>query len=482
MNKSKLFLPLAAILLFNSCTNSNNNDSTQSKPPPNIIIVFTDDQGYQDLGCFGSLDIDTPHIDALAANGTKFTNFHTAQPVCTASRVSLLTGCYPNRLGLHGALMPTATVGISDDEMTIAEMCKSKGYSTAIFGKWHLGHHDQFNPLRHGFDEYYGIPYSNDMWPSHPWQGSVFNFPELPLMDGYDVVDELDDQSTLTVDLTKRAVSFIERNVDKPFFLYVPHPQPHVPLYVSDQFKGSSKGGLYGDVISEIDWSVGELLKTLKKHDLEENTLVIFTSDNGPWLSYGGHSGSASPLKEGKGTNWEGGTRVPCVMHMPGRIAKGRVCDEAFMTIDLLPAIAALIDANLPAQTIDGNNVLPLITGEEELNPNDTYAFYYNQNHLQAVYSDGWKLVLPHKYRTLNGREGSEDGIPIPYEHNTLNEPELYHLDKDMEEQHNVIADHPDQLKRLEAIAENYRQRLGDAFTERVGLENREPGRVSTGE
>ena len=468
-------LPLLLLgCLWSSC---NQEESThKSSQLPNIIIVFTDDQGYQDLGCFGSPDIQTPHIDKLAANGARFTNFHTAQPVCTASRVSLLTGCYPNRLGLHGALMPTATVGIADEETTLAEVCKSKGYQTAVFGKWHLGHQEKFNPLRHGFDEYFGIPYSNDMWPMHPWQGSVFDFPPLPLMDGYEVIAELDDQSDLTVDITKRAVGFIEKNVDKPFFLYVPHPQPHVPLFVSDRFKGSSERGLYGDVISEIDWSVGELVKTLERNDLVDNTLFIFTSDNGPWLSYGGHSGSALPLREGKGTNWEGGTRVPCVMHMPSQIKKGRVSDAAFMTIDLLPTIANLIEADQPSKLIDGHDVWPLISGQTEENPHNTYAYYYNRNHLQAVFSKGWKLVLPHKYRTLNGKEGTDDGLPIPYEHNTLTEAELYHVDVDMQESTNVYKDYPEQVSRLDSIAEEYRARLGDAFTERTGAENREPG------
>ena len=481
MNYLKLlfFLPSLAFLCY-SCVDKTTERIDHSNRLPNIVIVFTDDQGYQDLGCFGSPDIKTPHIDKLAANGTKFTNFHTAQPVCSASRASLLTGCYPNRLGLHGALMPTATVGIADEETTLAEVCKSKGYSTGIFGKWHLGHLDEFNPLRHGFDEYFGIPYSNDMWPLHPWQDSIFDFPDLPLMDGYEVVENLEDQSELTVDLTKRAVAFIEKNANNPFFLYVPHPQPHVPLFVSDQFKGSSERGLYGDVISEIDWSVGELVKALERHDLVENTLFIFTSDNGPWLSYGGHSGSAEPLREGKGTNWEGGTRVPCVMHMPGKIKKGRESDAAFMTIDLLPTIADLIQADQPAKIIDGHNMWPLISGEINDNPDDTYAFYYNRNHLQAVYSDGWKLILPHKYRTLNDNIGTDDGVPIPYEHTTIVDPELYHLDTDMSETQNVYKDHPKQVEKLEAIAESFRVRLGDAATDREGLENREPGVVES--
>ena len=262
---------------------------------PNIVIIFMDDMGYADVSCFGAQGYQTPNIDKLAAEGRKFTNFHVAQPVCSASRTALLTGCYPNRLGMHGALGPSAKHGINTDEMTIAELVKQKDYATAAVGKWHLGSMPQFLPVKHGFDEYYGIPYSNDMWPYHP-QAKKGSYPKLPMVENDHVVDEEitpEDQTHLTTDYTTRGVRFIEKNKDKPFFLYLAHSMVHVPLFVSEKFKGKSGKGLFGDVMMEVDWSVGQIMDTLKKNGLEENTWVIFTSDNGPWLSYGEHAGSA---------------------------------------------------------------------------------------------------------------------------------------------------------------------------------------------
>ena len=282
------------VLFISSC-------GTESKPkkplqPPNVVLIFTDDQGYQDVGVFGSPDIETPNLDKMAKDGVQLTSYYSAQAVCSASRAGMLTGCYPNRIGIHNALGPGNTHGINTSETTLAEMLKDNGYKTAIFGKWHLGHHPEFMPNKHGFDEYFGIPYSNDMWPLHPQQGPIFNFPDLPLHENEMVIDTLTEQSQLTTQITERSVDFINRNKYNPFFLYVPHPQPHVPLFVSDKFKGKSKRGLYGDVIMEIDWSVGQIIDALKKNGLEDNTIVIFTSDNGPWLSYGNHAGSALPF------------------------------------------------------------------------------------------------------------------------------------------------------------------------------------------
>src|SRR5688572_3275121 len=268
--------------------------SAAGSRPPNIVIIFTDDQGYADVGVFGAKGFKTPNLDRLAKQGCKFTNFHVAQPVCSASRAALLTGCYPNRIGIHGALGPMATHGIHNNEVTLAELLKQKGYATGMAGKWHLGRPAQFLPVHHGFDEYFGLPYSNDMWPSHP-EAKRGTYPPLPLIEGDRVIDSEvtpAEQANLTTWYTERAVKFIERNKDQPFFFYLAHSMPHVPLHVSDKFKGKSKQGLYGDVIVEIDWSVGEVMKALKKHGLEKNTLLIFTSDNGPWLSYGNHAGS----------------------------------------------------------------------------------------------------------------------------------------------------------------------------------------------
>ena len=450
---------------------------------PNVVIVFTDDQGYQDIGVFGAEGFETPNIDRMAKEGRIFTRWYAAQAVCSASRTAMLTGCYPNRVGIHGALGPNNSHGISGNEMTLADMFKQKGYATAIFGKWHLGHHPEFLPLRHGFDEYYGIPYSNDMWPKHPTAGD--RFPPLPIIEGEKTLHsaEEEDQTMMTTRLTERAVDFIHRNKEKPFFLYVPHPQPHVPLYVSDKFRGKSKRGLYGDVISEIDWSVGEILKALKEDGLDDNTLVIFTSDNGPWLSYGDHGGSALPLREGKGTAWEGGVREPCVMRWPGKIPAGTVCDEPGMNIDILPTLAALIGAKLPEHTIDGIDIWPMISGPiGTKNPHKGYWYYYKQNELHAVSMGKWKLYLPHSYRTMEGRPGGSGGTPDKYSQAKVDGLELYDLSSDISETNNVADDHPDQVKKMQAFAEEARAELGDRLMKRVGAGVREPGKVAVTE
>ena len=358
----RFFLFLIVLSLF-SC-GEKQDKKLKREDPPNIVLIFTDDQGYQDVGVFGSPDIKTPHLDQMAADGVKLTSYYSAQAVCSASRAGILTGCYPNRIGIHNALGPDNTHGIHKDETTLAEMLKDKGYATGIFGKWHLGHHPMFLPTRHGFDEWFGIPYSNDMWPYHPQQGPIFNFPDLPLYENEKVIDTLVEQSQLTTQITERSVNFIQRNKDKPFFLYVPHPQPHVPLFVSEKFKGKSERGLYGDVIMEIDWSVGQIIKALQENGLEENTIVMFTSDNGPWLSYGNHAGSALPLREGKGTAWEGGQREPFIIKYPKMFKAGSIIDVPLMAIDILPTIAELTNAELPKKIIDGKSALKILTGE----------------------------------------------------------------------------------------------------------------------
>ena len=288
---------------------------------PNIVLVFADDLGYGDLGCYGAAGYQTPNLDRLAKEGVRFTDFYVAQAVCSASRAALLTGCYSNRVSILGALGPNDRHGINDSEVTLAELLKTRGYATAIYGKWHLGHHPQFLPTRHGFDEYFGLPYSNDMWPKHP---ETKAFPDLPLIDGEKTVERNPDQNHLTTWYAEHAVRFIERHHDQPFFVYLAHNMPHVPLHASDKFRGQTARGLFGDVIEEVDWSVGQVLKALERLGLDERTLVIFTSDNGPWLSYGDHAGSAGPLREGKGTSFDGGVREPCVMRWPGKIPPAR--------------------------------------------------------------------------------------------------------------------------------------------------------------
>ncbi len=460
-------------------------------PPPNLVIIFCDDLAYADVGCFGAKGYKTPNIDRLASEGIRFTRFYDAQPVCSASRSALMTGCYPSRVGIQGALGPNSRIGLNSNEVTLAEIAKQRGYATAIFGKWHLGREPQFLPVHQGFDEYFGLPYSNDMWPWHPDLVSKPlderkrrpGYPDLPMIEGDQVVIPCitsNEQCQLTTWYTEHAVKFIEKNKARPFFLYVPHSMPHVPLHVSDKFRGKSARGLFGDVIMEIDWSVGEIMATLRENGLEDNTLVIFSSDNGPWLSYGNHAGSALPLREGKGTCWDGGVRVPFIARWPGKIPKGRVCKEPAMTIDVLPTFAKLIGADLPNHKIDGLDIWPLLAGKRNAkNPHDAYFFYYENNQLQSVLSGKWKLQLPHTYRTLGGKPGGRDGKPASYEQRKIEQAELYDLDRDISEAADVAARHPDIVKRLEGLAEQAREDLGDSLTKRKGKGVREPGRIA---
>jgi arylsulfatase A-like enzyme len=439
--------------------------------PPNFVVILTDDQGYADVGVFGARGFTTPNLDRMAREGTRFTNFYVAQAVCSASRAALLTGCYPNRIGILAALNPSSRHGISDRERTLAQVLKPRGYATAIFGKWHLGHHPKFLPTHHGFDEYFGLPYSNDMWPHHP----TARFPDLPLIEGDRVIATNPDQTKLTTWYTERAVRFIEKHRDRPFFLYVAHNMPHVPLHVSDKFKGKSERGLYGDVIEEIDWSVGRILAALKDNGLDERTLVLFTSDNGPWLSYGDHAGSAGPLREGKFTTFDGGQREPCLVRWPGHVPAGRICAEPLMTIDVLPTFARLAGAELPGHPIDGLDVGAILTGQPGAkNPHEAYYFYWDRA-LQAVRSGRWKLHFAHDYPTLGGRPGGTGGRPVPYEKGTTGLA-LFDLERDVGETINVADQHPDVVERLKALAEKAREDLGDSATKRTGKGVRLPG------
>ncbi|MGB5435862.1 MAG: sulfatase [Maribacter sp.] len=473
---SKYIFPLIFVVFF-ACKNKDSQSDIPTRPP-NVVLIFTDDQGYQDVGVFGSPNIETPHLDQMASEGVKLTSYYSAQAVCSASRAGILTGCYPNRIGIHNALGPGNTHGINSTETTMAEMLKANGYHTAIFGKWHLGHYPEFMPNRHGFDEYFGIPYSNDMWPFHPQQGPIFNFPDLPLYENETVIDTLIDQSQLTTQITDRSVDFIHKNKDNPFFLYVAHPQPHVPLFVSEKFKGKSKRGLYGDVIMEIDWSVGQILDALKKNGLEDNTIVIFTSDNGPWLAYGNHAGSALPLREGKGTAWEGGQREPFIIKYPDKLQAGKVVDIPVMAIDMLPTIARLTNSQLPELTIDGKDVWNVISGETTKSPQKAYFFYYRVNELFGVRYGKWKLYFPHRYRTMNGQEPGKDGQPGEYRMIDLEEIELYDVENDISETKNVAKENPNIVQEIKVIANEMRSRLGDSLMELEGSETREPGRI----
>jgi arylsulfatase A-like enzyme len=449
---------------------------------PNFVIVFIDDMGYADIGPFGAKGYETPHLDRMAAEGRAFTDFYVTQAVCSASRAGLMTGCYNVRVGILGALNHRANHGISAGEMTLAEVVGQKGYAAACYGKWHLGHHPKFLPTNNGFDDYFGLPYSNDMWPFHPTAGD--RFPDLPLIEGTRVVDPQvtgDDQEHLTTWYTERAVGFIERNKDRPFLVYLPHSMVHVPLYVSDKFRGKTERGLFGDVVEEIDWSVGQILDTLRKHKLDKNTMVIFTADNGPWLSYGDHAGSAEPLREGKGTMFDGGCREPTVMWWPGTIPAGTVCHEPAMTIDVLPTIAHLIGAKLPDHAIDGQNIWPLVAGQAGAkSPHEAYYFYYGRQ-LQAVRMGKWKLHFPHKYRTLAGRPGGTGGMPVPYEQVEIGLA-LFDLESDVGETTNVADEHPDVVAKIQRLADRIRVELGDSATKQKGSGVREPGRLEEGD
>ena len=446
--------------------------------PPNIVVIFIDDMGYADIGPFGVKGIDTPHLDRMAQEGRRFTDFYVTQAVCSASRAGLLTGCYNVRVGILGALGPKARHGINAKELTLAELCKQKGYATACYGKWHLGHHKKFLPMQHGFDDYYGLPYSNDMWPYHPTAGN--RFPDLPLIDKNKIINPKVDgkaQEQLTTQYTERAVKFIDQHAKKrPFFLYVPHSMVHVPLYVSDKFKGKSKRGLFGDVVMEVDWSVGQILSRIRKHGIEKNTMVVFTTDNGPWLSYGDHAGSAEPLREGKGTMFDGGCRVPTVMWWPGRIPAGSVCRTPAMTIDILPTVAKLIGGKLPKHKIDGKNIMPLIEGKKGAkSPQEAYYFYYGRQ-LQAVRSGKWKMHFPHGYRTLAGRKGGSGGRPVRYQQKRIGHA-LFNLEQDIGEHKDVKEEYPQVVKRLTALANKMRADLGDGRRRR-GTGARPPGRL----
>jgi arylsulfatase len=440
---------------------------------PNIIIIFIDDEGYGDVGSFGATGYSTPNLDQMAGQGMRFTNYYSGSAVSSPSRAALLTGCYPPRVGITRVLFPYDNIGINSKETTLAEMLKQKGYVTSAIGKWHLGCQQEFLPLQHGFDEYFGLPYSNDMWPvnydgkpvtkdnySKEWK---LKCPPLPLYDGNRKIEEINtfgDMDQLTTRYTERAVDFIKRNNKKPFFLYLPHTMAHVPLGVSDKFRGKSEQGMYGDVMMELDWSVGEIFNTLKKYGIEKNTLVIYTTDNGPWLNYGNHAGSAGGLREGKGTTFEGGFRVPCIMKWPGVIPSGTICNQILGSIDVLPTIAAIVHADLPEAKIDGINMFPLLKGDFKSNPRHEY-FYYSGRILNAVRLDNWKYVFPHTLNTNVGSTVGKDGWPgtlqdIPFKGG------LFDLRRDPGEQYDLKDVNPEVVKKLEKMASSMREELGD--------------------
>jgi arylsulfatase A-like enzyme len=420
---------------------------------PNFIIIFTDDQGYGDLGCFGSKTIKTPHLDRLAKEGRKFTSFMVASPVCSPSRTALLTGCYPKRVSMHkGVLFPGSRHGLHPDEHTIADQLKGAGYATACFGKWHLGHHPETLPTSNGFDTYLGIPYSNDM--NHPdnkgkpkggWAGmdELWKDPEstltkwkTPLIEDKKIIEVPVDQRTVTRRYTDKSLEFIKANKDKPFFVYLPHSMPHIPLYVPDDVRDPDPKKAYINVIEHIDSQVGRIADYLRESKLDENTYLIFTTDNGPWLPFKHHGGSAGPLRDGKGTTFEGGQRVPCIMWAPGRIPAGTTCDTLCGTIDLLPTLTALSGSKLPAdRKIDGLDISKLLMGSNET-PRKEFLHYASNGTLQGLRQGDYKLLVRKPRKRKNQPPGKTQTM-------------LFNLKDDLGEQKNLASEKPEMVAKL---------------------------------
>ena len=440
----------------------------QVSAKPNFVVVFTDDQGYQDVGCFGSPDIRTPRLDAMAAEGMKFTSFY-AQPICGPSRAALMTGCYPLRVAERGNIKQVHPI-LHQEEITIAEVLKTQGYATACFGKWDLakhaqkGFHADLFPTHQGFDYFFGTPTSNDRL--------------VNLYRNDELIEPSTDMSTLTRRYTDEAIGFIKKNKDKPFFVYVPHTMPHTALAASPQFAGNSKRGLYGDVIEEIDFHVGRLLDALRDIGVVENTYVLFTSDNGPWLIKNkdhadgrlpsDHGGSAGPLRSGKVSTFEGGVRVPTILWGPGRVPKGSTCDRLASTLDLFPTFAALAGAETPRdRVIDGEDISHLMHGRFEQATADKAFYYYLRVHLQAVRQGKWKLHLVRSSEPIGAAPFSKNQHIGPADRVGFDQPFLVDLENDLGETTNVAEEHPMVVERLLALAESMREDMGDF--DRVG-------------
>lgn len=439
-----------------------NRSSTQpSQTQPNIVIIFLDDSGYSDFSPFGQQKIKTPNVAKLAEEGVMFRNFYVPQAVCSASRAALLTGCYPDRTHVFGAHAPKAR-GLETNFATLGEVFKAAGYKTAIFGKWHCGDQPETQPQNRGFEESCGLMYSNDMWKHHPENPDYWGrYPLQFWENGKVIIQDMDsaDQRMLTKSYTEHAVDFITRHKNEPFLLYVPHNMPHVPLFVSPGFEGKSGEGLYADVLLEIDWSVGQINQALKDNGIDENTIVILTSDNGPWISYGNHAGN-TPFREAKGTTFDGGTRSAAIVKYPQMLKGNRESQKAWMTIDLLPTLCRLSGVPLPENTIDGLDVWNLISDVEGAqNPHEYYAFTNNQDFEALMSGDGkWKLHLPHSYRTMSEIKGI-NGIPGKYRQQEI-ELSLFDMQNDPYETTNVINQNPEIAEKLLEFAKRHREQF----------------------
>jgi len=430
------------------------------KHPRNFVIIFLDDSGWADFEPFGDPEYSTPNVKKLASEGCRFNNFHVPQAVCSASRSALLSGCYPGRTKVFGAHGPNAK-GLDPKWATLGEVLKTKDYATAAFGKWHIGDRPATRPPARGFDESCGLMYSNDMWKHHPKNPEFWGRHPIRYWENGEVtIEEVtpEDQKMLTTWYTDQAVDFIDRHADEPFFLYLAHSMPHVPLYCSEKFKGKSGAGLYGDVMMEIDWSVGRVMETLKQKGLEDDTLVIFTSDNGPWISYGNHAGE-TPFREAKATSFEGGTRSACIMKYPGTIESGSSSDKMLCSVDILPTITYLAGAKPPDNPIDGRNVWDLIVDKPGAsNPHEYYAFSNGSSFQGVMTGDGkWKLHLPHTYRSL--AKAGNDGEPGQYKKKKIGLA-LFDMENDPYETTNVIEKYPEVATRLRKIAAEHKEQF----------------------
>lgn len=469
MIRPRTFIRAAFLLsMLSACWRSYAADLPATAP--NFIIILADDLGYGDLGCYGQKRIHTPNLDQMASEGMRFTDFYVGASICTPSRAALLTASYAPRVGMgvcskeqNGQIVPWQVLyprmrqGLNPKEITIAKSLKARGYATACIGKWHLGDKPEFLPTNHGFDYYFGLPYSNDMKP-------------LVYLRGDKIVERDVDQATITDRYTEEAIKYITEHKEKPFFLYLAHNAPHTPLFPSPRFKGKSKGGTYGDVVEQLDWSVGEVLATLKKLGLDEKTLVVFLSDNGPWLLRGDNGGIATPLRNGKGSTYEGGLRVPFIVHWPGTVPAGTVCSEIAQSMDLFPTFAHLSGAEVPSdRVIDGKDILALMKGIPGSKSPHEYIYYYYMDELQGIRAGDWKLKL--ETTVANDSHYTYYGDP-----NSTVPAALYNLDADIGEQKSVIKQHADDVEKLEKLAEQAREDLGDSRLQRRGKNRRPAG------